>query len=62
MSEKIKITLKELTDLYDIEGYDNSIIPVKETSSIRTGANSEFEQYTEDYDKKEEEELKEDLE
>ncbi len=57
MSEKPKITIKELKDIYDIEEEDTKKI-LKETQT--SDPNSEFETYTEEYDKKEEEELLED--
>ncbi len=54
MSEKPKITLKELRDIYDIEDTEN--IPEKENKN-NSNQNSEFETYTEDYDKAEEEKI-----
>ncbi len=48
--DKQKISLKELHDIYDIED-DSKHIPEKK----QTNANSEFEIYTDEYDKLEEE-------
>ncbi len=53
MPEKVKITLKELQDIYDIEE-DSSIIPVKEDNKElreEVKKNADFEEYTELVDK-----------
>ncbi len=55
MSEKPKITLKELKEIYDIE--DSKNIP--EEKKDNSQKNSEFETYTEEYDEQEEKAIEE---
>ncbi len=50
--EKIKITQKEIDELYDIEKTEE--VPVEENI-----ANATFEEYTDYFDKKENKEMKE---
>ncbi len=47
-TDKIKITIKELEDLYDIEDPDKN-----KQKEVNTDANATFEEFTEYFDKKE---------
>ncbi len=54
--EKIKITMKELTDMYDIDDSNIEIVPEKKEDN---SANATFEVYTQEYDEKQMKEMKE---
>ncbi len=58
MPDKIKITKKELDELYDIVPAGDDIDFVKQVEDD-DGKNATFEEFTETYDKKQEKEFRE---